>query len=193
MFIGLAAAPALAYALFMIFITARYGKKDCPLLLSKVPGDDYSFLFHLSVEPEQIIDLQKKVEALLVENNVDRRTVGKIKLLIEELYMLIREKNEQKPVLSEMTVFLHPEEIKIITKDDGVLFAISEEDVSVTSSALCRLRLYGKSWFRKPASPDHHELQPECIRYKNHIRLKGDQTMILLTDSFWKYCLFRQF
>ena len=51
----------------------------------------------------------------------------------EELYMLIREKNEDKPVLSELTVFLRPDEIKIITKDDGILFDISEEDVNVTS------------------------------------------------------------
>ena len=96
MFIGLAAAPAVAYALFMIFIRVRYGKKDCPLLLSKVPGDDDSYLFHLSVEPEEIIDVQKKVEALLVEKSVDRRTAGEVKLLIEDLYMLIREKNGDK-------------------------------------------------------------------------------------------------
>ena len=86
MFIGIAAAPAAAYLLLLLYLVARYGKKDCPLLLSKVPGDENSYLFHLSVEPEQIIGLQKEVEALLQENNVDKRTVGKIKLLVEELY-----------------------------------------------------------------------------------------------------------
>ena len=142
MFIGLAAAPAVAYALFMIFIRVRYGKKDCPLLLSKVPGDDRSYLFQLSAEPEEIIGVQKKVEALLAENSVDLRSVGKVKLLIEELYMLIREKNGDKTVLSELTVFLHPDEIKIITKDDGVLFDISEEDVNVTSIAAFAVSSY---------------------------------------------------
>ena len=142
MFIGLAAAPAVAFVLFMFFVRMRYGKKDCPLLLSKVPGDDNSYLFHLSVEPEEIIGAQKKVEALLVDNNVDKRTIGKVKLLIEELYMLIREKNEEKTVLSELTVFLRPDEIKIITKDDGVLFDISEEDVNVTSIAAFAVSAY---------------------------------------------------
>lgn len=135
MFVGLAAAPALAYVLLMIIVTARYGREDCPLLLSRVPGNDRSWLFQLSVEPEQVIGLQKKVEALLHENNVDKRTEGKIKLLIEELYMLIAEKNEGKQVLSELTVFLRPEGVQIISKDDGVLFDISAEDVSVTSIA----------------------------------------------------------
>jgi hypothetical protein len=87
------------------------------------------------VEPEQIIGLQKQVQALLEEKGVDRRIVGRIKLLIEELYILIAEKNEGKRVLSELTVFLRPEGIQMISKDDGVLFDISEEDVSVTSIA----------------------------------------------------------
>ena len=142
MFIGIAAAPAVAYALLLIYLVCRYGKKDCPLLLSKVPGDDSSYLFHLSVEPEQIIALQKDVEALLQENDYDKRTIGKIKLLVEELYILIREKNEDKKVLSEFTIFLHPDQIKIITKDDGILFDISEEDVNVTSLASFAVSAY---------------------------------------------------
>ena len=93
----------------MLYLRARYGREDCPLLLSKVPGNDKSWLFHLEVEPVQIIDLQKKVEAVLLENSVDKRTVGSVKLLVEELYVLIAEKNAGKTVLSECTVFLRDE------------------------------------------------------------------------------------
>ena len=92
-----------------------------------------SYLFDLYTEPEEIIGLQKKVEALLVENGIDYRTVGKVKLLIEELYMLIREKNGDKGILSECSVMLRPDGVQLITKDDGVLFDISEDDVTVTS------------------------------------------------------------
>ncbi len=142
MFIGLAAAPALAYAVLLLYLTMHYGREDCPLLLSKVPGGEQSYLFQLSVEPEQIIDLQQKVGALLQENDVDGRTVGRIKLLLEELYILIREKNENQSVLSECTIFLCPEGIQIITKDDGILFDVSEEDVSVTSIAAFAVSAY---------------------------------------------------
>ena len=142
MFIGLAIAPVFAYALLMLYLTLRYGKNDCPMLLSKVPVDNRSYIFNLSVEPEKIIDVQKNVEALLVESNVDHRTVGKVKLLIEELYMLIREKNGDKNVLSELTVFLRPEEIRLITKDDGILFDISEADVDLTSIAAFAVSSY---------------------------------------------------
>ena len=77
-----------------------------------------------------------------MEHDVDKRTVGRIKLLIEELYMLISEKNEGKNVLSECTIFLRPEGVQIITKDDGVLFDISEEDVNVTSLAAFAVSSY---------------------------------------------------
>ena len=56
-------------------------------------------------------------------------------LLIEELFMLIREKNDGKAVLCECIVLLLPDGVQIITKDEGVLFDISEADVSVTSIA----------------------------------------------------------
>ena len=47
--------------------------------------------------------------------------------------MLIREKNGDKGILSECSVMLRPEGVQLITKDDGVLFDISEDDVAVTS------------------------------------------------------------
>ena len=70
---------------------------------------------------------------MLKEKGIDYRTIGKVKLLIEELYMLIREKNGNKAILSECSVLLRPEGVQLITKDDGILFDISEEDVTVTS------------------------------------------------------------
>ena len=141
MFVGFAVSTAIAYVLSLLYLRIRYGRDDCPLLLSKVPVED-AHLFHLSVEPEQIISLQKEVEELLVEYDVDMRTLGRIKLLIEELYMLIREKNGDKTVLSECTIFMKPEGVQIITKDDGILFDISEEDVSVTSIAAFAVSAY---------------------------------------------------
>ena len=132
MFLGLALAPAGAFVLLWLYITRRYGREAWPLFLSTL-GSTPSFLYDLSTEPEQIIDLQKKVETLLTEKGYAHRTIGRVKLLIEEVYMLIREKNGEKAVLSECSVLLKEDGIQIIIKDDGVLFDISEEDVTVTS------------------------------------------------------------
>ena len=116
MFAGLGAAPAVAFGICMLVLRLRYGKKDCPLLLSKVPGHENINNFEVSIEPKKIIRLQQEVGSLLEDNKVDTLTINRVKLLIEELYMLIWEKNKEKSVLGEMTIYIDPEQIRIISK-----------------------------------------------------------------------------
>lgn len=133
MFTGFAAAPALAYLLLRTVMILRRGKENWPLLLSELPGNAESYMYNLETEPEQIIGLQKDVGDLLAEKGYDRRTVGRAKLLIEELFMLIREKNGDKAILAECSILLRPEGVQVITRDEGILFNLSEDDVTVTS------------------------------------------------------------
>lgn len=142
MFAGLAAAPAASYGLLIVYIAMRYGRENCPIFLERLPSAGRSELFNIEVEPEQIIGLQKKVEKMLIDDGLDHRTVGRAKLLIEELYMLIREKNDEKYILSECSVILRQDGVQIITKDDGVIFDISEDDVNVTSIAAYAVSSY---------------------------------------------------
>lgn len=133
MFVGLAIAPAFAYVILLIYLSMRYGREDCPLLLSRVFGEESSYLFNLSTNPEEIIDVQKKIEHLLNEKDIDKKTVGRVSLLIEEMYMFIRQMNDDKEVLAECTVLLAPEGVRIITKDGGVSFDMADEDISTRS------------------------------------------------------------
>jgi len=142
MFIGLAAAPAIAWALLMLYLIARYGKADCPLLLSKVPGCEYSYLFNLSTEPEAIVGVHRQAETILKEHNVDRMIVGRTTLLIEEAYVLIRKMNDDRAVLAECTVNLKPEGVQIISKDDGVSFDMVDEDISTKSLGAYTVAMY---------------------------------------------------
>ena len=132
-FIGMATAPAATLLLLSIYTCIRYGRKNSPLLLSELNWRGEPYLFSLITEPVEIIALQKKVETLLVEKNFDKKAIGRAKLLIEELFMLIREKNDDKAVLCECSIILLPDMVRIIVKDDGNLFDISEDDVTVTS------------------------------------------------------------
>lgn len=135
MFAGLALAPAISYFLLMIFIRISSGRENCPLFLADIMPDREVIVFNLAVEPEQIFNLQKKIESFLENRNYDHKTIGRVKLLIEEVYMMIRDKNNSKTVLSECTVALTGEGIRITIKDDGEIFDISLEDVMVTSLA----------------------------------------------------------
>lgn len=142
MFIGLAAAPAFAYVFMLLYIVVRYGREEFPLLLSKVPGGKNSYLFSLTTEPEEIIAVQRQVETLLREHNVDNKTVLRVMLLIEEMYVLIRQMNDNKAVLAECTVFLRPDGVQIISKDDGVSFDMADEDISTKSLSAYTVSMY---------------------------------------------------
>lgn len=134
MFAGIATSSFAAYVVLALYLRRRYGKDNFPLLISELPlSDTKSYLFNLVVDKDMIIDLRDKVGRLVRENGYDNRIVMRSELLIEELYMLILEKNANRTVLSECIVFLQPDGIRIILKDDGVYFDISDVDMQVTS------------------------------------------------------------
>lgn len=130
MFAGVAISPAVAYLISVLYIRLRYGKDNYPLLLSeKLKGFKHKF-YEIKLNPESIVETQQQVEKYLVENGVDRKIVPKVKLLIEDLYMLIYEKNgADKAVYAECTVIIRETCVQIITKDDGMLFDLSSDDV----------------------------------------------------------------
>ena len=141
-FIGLAAAPAIGWGLLMLWLIRRYGRADCPLLLSTLPCTAKSYLYDLSVEPEQVVDLQSKVRALLRENGVDGRTTNRVELLIEEIFMLIHEMNGGRVILGECAILLRSDSVQLITRDDGEIFDIADENMNVTSLSAFVLASY---------------------------------------------------
>lgn len=130
MFAGVAVGPAIAYAISVLYIRIRYGAENYPLLLTdKLKGFKHKF-YEFKLDPKSIVETQQQVEKYLCENGIDRKIVSKVKLLIEDLYMLIYEKNgADKAVYAECTVIIRDTGVQIITKDDGVLFDLSNEDV----------------------------------------------------------------
>ena len=130
MFAGVAISPAVACVILVLYIRLRYGKDNYPLLLSeKLKGFRHKF-YELKLDPESIVGTQQQVEKYLDENGVDRKIVSRAKLLIEDLYMLVYEKNGvDKAVYAECSVIIRDTGVQIITKDDGVLFDLSSDDV----------------------------------------------------------------
>ncbi len=142
LFIGIAVSSAAAYLLLMGYLDLRYGREDTPLLLKEIEGNGITGFYELNVKPEDIICVQKEIEQLLKDNNVSEKTTVRVKLLIEDLYMLIYEKNGSEGILGECVVKLLDEGVSIITRDDGVLFDISQDDVEATSVAAFTVSAY---------------------------------------------------
>ena len=134
LFVGVAVGPAVAYLISVLYIRIRYGKDNYPLLLSeKLKGFNHKF-YEFKLDAKSIVGTQQQVEKYLSENGVDRKVVSKVKLLIEDLFMLIYEKNgEDNAVYAECTVIIRETCVQLITKDDGVLFDLCSEDVVASS------------------------------------------------------------
>ena len=129
MFAGLAIASVAAYGITMLYIRRKYGKDNYPLLIKEKEDAVLSFFYEITIEPESIIVLQAEIDGELEKNGIDKQIIGMIKLLVEDLYMLIYEKNGKKPVLGECTMIID-NGVSLITKDDGVLFNLAEEDAA---------------------------------------------------------------
>lgn len=132
-FIGLSIAAPVSYFLLYLYVICRYGKEEKLHLLSSLSFPYRSFLFHLTVKPEEIIRVQAEMVKTLTQNNIDEQTIGIVKLLVEDLYMLIYQKNGSKTVLGECSMFLRPEGVLLILRDDGILIDITENDVNADS------------------------------------------------------------
>jgi len=130
MFAGVAVGPAVAYLISVLYIRIRYGKDNYPLLLSENLKGFNNKYYEFKLDPKSIVETQQQVEKYLCEKGIDRKIVSKVKLLIEDLYMLIYEKNgADNAVYAECTVIIRDTGVQLITKDDGVLFDLSSEDV----------------------------------------------------------------
>ena len=129
MFAGAALAPIAAYYLSLLFVRLKYGKENTPLLLADREKSLKAAFYEFTITPEAVIAVQKNVGDFLRANNVDRKLVSKTELLIEELYMLVYERNDKKPtVCAECTALIRDDGIQIIEKDDGLLFDLTDED-----------------------------------------------------------------
>jgi len=140
LFAGAAISPLIAYVLSIGYIWLRYGRENCPLMLAGKEKSIRSAFYEFVVEPENVIDIQHEAEAFLEKENISKNVIFKTKLLLEELFMLIYEKNQthgdkEAEVCAECTLILKNEGVHIIIKDDGVLFDIAREDVSAHSLA----------------------------------------------------------
>lgn len=135
LFFGSTLSPLVAYIVTMLYVRLRYGKANWPLLLSEKETAVTSAFYEFTVTPENVIATQKQVEAFLSDAGVSKKIVFRCKHLIEDLYMLIYEKNGsgKQLISAECTVILRDNAVHIITKDDGVLFNLADEDANAVS------------------------------------------------------------
>ena len=132
MFAGVMLSQPLAYLLSYLAVLIRYGKENYPLFLAEKETARKVKLYEFPVTPELVVSLRDQLAEMLRQNGYSSSTVNKAALLFEELFMDIRDHNGGKTVLAECTVEMG-EHVRMIVKDDGILFDQTDEDREVDS------------------------------------------------------------
>ena len=129
---ALGAAPIATVVLFGVFLLARYGRRQFPLLL---PTDRDANLrtFDLMLSEREITDTSAAVSRFLTAQNFPESTVYRTALMVEEVFMAVRDRNGAKKIRGEATLDLNDGGLSLILRDDGEIFDITDADARVTS------------------------------------------------------------
>ena len=129
--VGFAAAPLLTLIFCSILLYRMYGRKKFPLYLEKknITAD-----FDVMLTSENVMKLRDDVEKLLTVSSVPSDVINKVMLLIEETGMMIIEFNKGGKIFAEYTIEISDDkQVKIIIRDNGKIFNITDEDMKITS------------------------------------------------------------
>jgi len=124
--VGMLLAYVLTFVFFTFILLHKHGKKF-PLLLEKkdiVSRDDM-----LTVP--SLMEIRDWVGKECDKRNISSKVKTKLEVMVEDLGMLIIEKNKKKPVLVEITISFK-RDIKVVLRDDGVLYDVTDPDAALS-------------------------------------------------------------
>lgn len=121
---GFALTPVFALAVTFLYILFTKQLKNAPYLLKKSEEREAHFDFELT-EPA-ILEGRERIAAFLRAEGVKSSVVNRCQMVFEDAMGIIRSKNTKK-VICECTVLVSDARIRLITKDNGVIFDLVQE------------------------------------------------------------------
>ena len=136
LWIGLSAGAVGGVVMVALLVVAVRSWAAFPLLLPR-DRDAKLWVFGLDLEPEAIVEVSRKVGRL---SGVPMRAA----LLVEEVFMAVRDRNLPRRVTGEVVVDLN-DGVELTLRDDGQIFDITDVDQRIASlrtflvaSMMCR-------------------------------------------------------
>lgn len=133
MFAGIALAPYATWLFVIIYVRIKYGRNAYPLILNKEEESVRSYLYEFQVLPEEIVRTRDSAEDVLMESGYERQSVARAMLLFEEIFMMISEKNKDTKVFAECSFVAYADTLKLVSRDDGITFDLSDKDLKIES------------------------------------------------------------
>lgn len=126
--IGMALSPYMAFVVYALVMISLRGKKGFPFYYDA--GDEEGVSYDLYVTKESIPEVRDWVNQQLVAHGFN---IENLEILIEEFYTRVLEKNPGKRVLSECTLLFSENQVRILVRDNGVIFNFVDENNAVES------------------------------------------------------------
>ncbi len=122
-------APIIAILVFIPVLKLWRKQYTLPWLIAK-PSGNMLYLNGVG-EAEQIISMRDAAEAFLIKQGMKQKAATAM-ILIEELGMLLLEKNQKKIAL-EFTITVQDNKVIISERDTGVIFDVTDQDAAMFS------------------------------------------------------------
>lgn len=130
--IGFAVSPLLTLLVCVFVIQRQNSVKDLSLIPEEA-ADGIVESYDLILSTDEIHDVRDKVANLLKKNDVCSRTINYVMLMIEEVFMVVLEKNYNKTIYAETTVRIDEENVQLILRDSGIIFDVTDADMNISS------------------------------------------------------------
>ncbi len=130
--VALGAAPAATALIFCGFLLARYGRRQFPLLLPRDREVNLHVL-NLDLTEDEITAASEEVGRILAAAGAPQSTVVRASLMVEEVFMAVKDRNGSRSLRAEVTLDLNGDEAVLILRDDGEVFDITDADARITS------------------------------------------------------------
>ena len=129
---ALGAAPVVTTLVFGGFLLWRYGRRQFPLLLP-TDRDANLHVFNLTLVDREIAETSSAVSRFLASRNFPEATVFRAALMVEEVFMAVKDRNGAKKIHGEATLDANDGDLALILRDDGEVFDITDADARITS------------------------------------------------------------
>ncbi|MBQ4439558.1 MAG: hypothetical protein II909_00250 [Kiritimatiellae bacterium] len=131
---ALAIAPFAAIGAFAFFICAKWGRKELPHFLDWRRAARIR-VFDLVLSPKAICGVSEKIRKFLaIRRGFGRAKADLTALLVEETLMLVKDHNKGRKTRAEISLdFSRSDELRLIVRDDGEIFNLTDTDAEVSS------------------------------------------------------------
>lgn len=128
--------PIVSLLIIAIIIIKKYGKKNFPF---PIPESDslYIFTHEFKLNNSEVVIVRDTIVDELKKVDISDIIITKLAMMIEETFMIVKDvnykKNPKRRILCDATVMVYDDKIKLITRDNGIIFDITTVDEKISS------------------------------------------------------------